>query len=650
LWTKADIDSADKPEAGVGFPGVWVDARRSFYEGCEITINDRKEWNFANKMRLSAIHAHSQYKFRPIGQYQASLVERRPNGDERRYDVTMGTDDTLFVEFRTDRALNWTLHRVGFQKRHWSKLRAVWDQLDVFKIQDIILTVPPKAEVFLDALAVKLPDHMLRGRTVQYSQVWQKSVWYKEADFDGDLNGGSGRTATGRDLAKVAAEGLERSLTRIAPVKSRSDWRWCPAWSPCKPEKIAVDIYFCGIWSLLDYHTETSEPLWLMQALAAVRNTPGVCVYKTAVARVALENGWNLVLPSYLWQRFMDLVFQYFLCFYVTPVAHAAATDTPLWPERSVLVFGVLLGIRGCCNILMELGFIATTRRDSRTTLAIAWFSTTTKINVLIEIWSIVWMARLACGYWNRPDENAMKEASLHSYLYDNPLSFSFLVMAKWWQFLLMLLNLETFKDNFLPAYFTLKHPRSIVFLIFTMLTCLGAALAYLTFPIADRSQNDQAFHVFADFFRMFRLTIIGDFNEVDLEGIPQVIKSCNESLLNNSTRRLRAHTSGCATHAATSQPRLENQIRIFTMVMIILFPVTLINLYIGLLSDLYQEHQKKVVQLTGSFRAATIFRLLLHREFWRTRCGLRCCWVGGPKETSRAPGWWIVLPKPVDT
>merc|ERR1712048_639455 len=105
--------------------------------------------------------------------------------------------------------------------------------------------------------------------------------------------------------------------------------------------------------------------------------------------------------------------------------------------------------------------------------------------------------------------------------------------------------------------------------------------LAYYALPVPDiggSNYTDLDSYALA-FTRIFRLTLMGDFDMWALEGIDDRMKF--PASVSNATIDIE---NG---HAI---PEMHNLLRIWVLVLSIVFPVVLLNVYVGIISKVYED------------------------------------------------------------
>ncbi|CAE7412490.1 guk1 [Symbiodinium natans] len=99
--------------------------------------------------------------------------------------------------------------------------------------------------------------------------------------------------------------------------------------------------------------------------------------------------------------------------------------------------------------------------------------------------------------------EGAWKLFRLH------PGFLSFLVLIRWTQLAIGLLQIEQLGRNVVPVVHAISRPESLSFLFFLCIVVLGSFHAYYVFPIKENTGTFS--HVMNTFLKIFRLEILGD-------------------------------------------------------------------------------------------------------------------------------------------
>lgn len=141
--------------------------------------------------------------------------------------------------------------------------------------------------------------------------------------------------------------------------------------------------------------------------------------------------------------------------------------------------------------------------------------------------------------------------------------------------------------------------------------------MAYYSLPIPDIHPDHGGFADFHGyliaFTRIIRLTLMGDFDMWSMEGVDDQITIPKEG---------HNKTVVPFDHGPTLE-HLHHALRIWILFLSLLFPVVLLNVYVGLISSAYTDARRDIVAITGEFRVSACFRLLLHRRFWKNfPCG----------------------------
>jgi len=207
-------------------------------------------------------------------------------------------------------------------------------------------------------------------------------------------------------------------------------------------------------------------------------------------------------------------------------------------------------------------------------------------------------------------DHGPHKDCGL-PYVQKHPVFLAYLVGTKCLMLLQYLLATRFLGEQVIPAYNALMDPSHKSFMVFLMLVVMSCFSSYFMFPIKTGSVDD----VLWTFMSMFRLAIPGDFDLGDLEGANGVVYMDlnNNSDLNNGDHYLMGETDDGEYNA-----KWHHGMYGFFMIITIIVNVMLLNVYIGLLSELYNGYADKKAQHFEHFRGHISWKLLLARHGWR--------------------------------
>lgn len=219
-------------------------------------------------------------------------------------------------------------------------------------------------------------------------------------------------------------------------------------------------------------------------------------------------------------------------------------------------------------------------------------------------------------NFWDPCDYpvEQVKEHIVTTTMYNRPVMFAMLIFAKWCIFMMTLLNFSKLSKTALPAWHAIRSSESMWFLIYLLMLTVGCMLAYYALPVPDIGGNIGQSWIDGwtlAFTRIFRLTLMGDFDMWALEGVDDRIKL--PASLRNSTIDIENGSTIAEMHKA---------LRVWVLILALVFPVVLLNVYVGIVGKVYEDAKNANVAIAGSFRIVSSFRLLLHRRFWK-----KCCW-----------------------
>lgn len=172
--------------------------------------------------------------------------------------------------------------------------------------------------------------------------------------------------------------------------------------------------------------------------------------------------------------------------------------------------------------------------------------------------------------------------------------------------------------QNSLPVFYALVSSQSVNLMAFVVFVVLGASAAYSVLPTSTTAER---FDLMEWFFRVFRMLFLGDFDLSAEEGSPPAIVEADRS--GNATGKhdpVYLIESGSAPDTT-----LHYLFESFTMIFGLLVPLVLLNMYIGVLSDAFNNAKTHLLHLQGSDMTRRGCRFLLPvlalRKIFR-RCG----------------------------
>eukprot|EP00928_Gymnodinium_smaydae_P048671 TRINITY_DN32568_c0_g1_i1.p1 TRINITY_DN32568_c0_g1~~TRINITY_DN32568_c0_g1_i1.p1 ORF type:complete len:656 (-),score=37.66 TRINITY_DN32568_c0_g1_i1:106-2073(-) len=554
---------------------------------------------FLHKMAFEAFDTKQQ------SQYQEQLKDYSPSMEK------IGDPERELIQALVCPKVNfsrWT------RWEHFDRLQKVWrhSKFTSEKITDIIDVIGPHANNFVHALTVRVPSSILKTRELQFEDRRRPVISRPGGALAANRRGSSTEFSSPHDLDKESMDMVEA----MVPLKPKR-----PSCTGSMPRKVQLQLHYSGVGRLFDYVELRHHSLdHLLVSLCLANSRIESKLFATAFGQGKVYNCWQVAFPRFLFQRFMDVCSQIALSFFAAPVCHSTRDDLPLWPERYELLILAFFGTRGIVIILIELSVILVEPANVRRRFLSAYLNTYCMMCVIIEIWVFAYTVRMLQDYWHYADETERKERIQNTVLHSHPMHFAMIIFAKWIQFMLSLLNFEALSETFLPAWHAIKCSSSVVFLSYLVLISLGSTLSYYALPIGDISLGEYE----KCFFRMFRLTFMGDLDMWQNEGVDQRIT--NFHLKGQVDSQCRgpdcAHDLTYGTIGDGDKIRnIHNDLRLFECALALLFPVILLNVYVGIVGSAYQDAKDNLLHVQGQFRMSSSFRLLLQRQFWLRRC-----------------------------
>lgn len=181
----------------------------------------------------------------------------------------------------------------------------------------------------------------------------------------------------------------------------------------------------------------------------------------------------------------------------------------------------------------------------------------------------------------------------------------SFLVLVRWTQLGIGLLQVELLGRYVVPVVHAISRPESLSFLFFLFIIVLGSFHAYYVFPITENTGS--LTHVLNTFLKIFRLEILGDFSLSELEGLGDQLHG---SFSSNQTFH------GEMAEEAYDKD-FHRSLRAEFVALSLAVNVVFLNVYIGLLGEIYSKSVERKTQLYHHYLASYAYRNL-SRAPWR--------------------------------
>jgi len=645
-WNKGDVGFQP-------FVGQWTDPARTFFAGSVVEILPTG-WRVVDAAQ--DVDRNAEYALGGCFEAQGELflIQRRSSGHEAKYEVTLSEDFGRLQVNHAASGRTWILEPVPdhYRLQDYQLWYEVISELELHKVIDTLDMAAPLAHRFLHALTVSIPSSMLKGRTLRPEQASGAVVEVLQGDFSGEPDAASQRALD--DLVPRGAMGRE------AP------WTWSSLFAN-KRARTEVQVFFTPLQHLLDF--QSLEGLEVALCIAGAPDTSGL--FCTPIAQGLTAKCWDLAFSEFAFQRVADFVFLVGVSgplLYNSHNSHAKLGPPGL--SKPYVCFMLLLAVRRLGLIVIEILVVLNQQlrhlamnRLRPTHFVMEYLNLFTIVSLLIEVFSVslIFQVVKQLQWWN--DHHVDRTT-----LYHHPGYIVGLTFAQWLVWMHELTSLPVLASTFLPAWHAIRSRDSCIFLMFLFSLVVGTALAYSAFPVESIKLKPtfgiSGFIVnwkqyYRCIFKMFRLTVLGDFSIEELKGSKSHLvmdKACiMRDLVMNSTNHSFKHCHGEVQGGKAVD--WEEGLNLFVMMIIVAFPIIIVNVYIGLISEVYQYAKDNEAQILGDFRLANTFRHILRRYFWGqvTHC---CARRPSSHRRSRVSvqvevgheaegtGLWIVLPQ----
>ncbi|CAE7729660.1 unnamed protein product, partial [Symbiodinium pilosum] len=189
------------------------------------------------------------------------------------------------------------------------------------------------------------------------------------------------------------------------------------------------------------------------------------------------------------------------------------------------------------------------------------------------------------------------------------------------------------------PVVIAVCGPESVFFLLFLGFMICGAFHAYYVFPIEENvSANGFGLnHVLGTFLKIFRLTVLGDFDLSELEGLSDHVTARLDPKTNKITGTVDVNSDEWA-------PKYHRTIRYEFVILTLVITVVVMNVYVGLLGELYHKAERRCRQLYNNYRASCAYRHMCERHaFLKIACYI-CS--SSDKEKKQVGLYWLSYSK----
>jgi len=380
---------------------------------------------------------------------------------------------------------------------------------------------------------------------------------------------------------------------------------------------------------------DTVGQTYIVKALLASECERGVHV--SLVGRAILVNTWINARDGFYRERCLDIV--HLMCLSAVGVKLRVGSG----PDMMIVAMLAFVSARALGKCVLEL--LTNLRLFGRPFV----FGTSFALFILeyssaIAIWWVLWPAR---HHINRP---CMPGSCP---VYDSLGLFSISILLKWGHFISSMLCVRTIGTRVLPAFYTIISAESTRFLSVISICIFAAFSAYYVFPVEDTQsallgeqmaeagretalqlvlgslakwQQVQGIpnNLLKMLVRMFQLSTTGEVDYLELEGKDPVLR-INLTALN--AERGAAVAVGTLDEAEPD-PHFHQGVICLMVILSVLLNVILMNVYVGLLSSVYETFSSRQWELLAEFRALHALRYMTSTpsRVLRHCFGDRCC------------------------
>jgi len=190
-------------------------------------------------------------------------------------------------------------------------------------------------------------------------------------------------------------------------------------------------------------------------------------------------------------------------------------------------------------------------------------------------------------------------------------------------RFVLKLLCLRVFGKNVVPAYLAICSQESVSFMLLLLLNYLISFFVFFTFPVQSDFDGDDhkrfwsQENVIWSLSTMFRLDFSGDFDLGDMEGMNPTITG--------KINRTTGDFVDVAENNALPHPVIGHGVLVLYMLCTTVITLLFLNVYIGILSNKYDNFYEDRSAHFMSFRLDYTYRLLSRRAMMEQLCPRLC-------------------------
>jgi len=447
---------------------------------------------------------------------------------------------------------------------------------------------------FLKSLCVRVPPKVIPVSLYEFTD-----TLCPVKVVSGSLRGESQSATIVKELAEFAQEHPSR------PAK----WRFTQ-----NTHRSGVEIFYTTLNGVFG---QTSSDLENVKISNAIISASGILDehFATPFGQALVACNWTLAFPHFVCHRVADLIFQFAMQWYLSPISRARGNDD----ENSCPVLEKTLWVNESHEDHWIPGWVITAPT------AITLLAVRSGLYLCIEAVTIVWPVIRRCGGEPvlRLDMSITKPYTVfcyaveagsiwfayclmtrHAYICSHPFHLTILIFFKWFQLVLSCLHFHHLIEHLLPAWSAMTSHQSLLFLTYIITMSLGSGMAYYALPVGRNTQDTGAGPVgewLAAFVRTFRLEFLSDFDEQEFEGVSLMV----------------GEDGSIDPVPNKDSSSFHWVLKLFTLACGIFFPVVTLNLYVSLLGNVYNKALDHDCHIKGTFQMNTASRLLVQRYFF---------------------------------
>eukprot|EP00439_Symbiodinium_sp_Y106_P023505 s1322_g2.t2 len=432
------------------------------------------------------------------------------------------------------------------------------------------------------------------------------------------------------DIYRTPMQGLQEKTKQLLEFEERDCW--------ISSQTLSSKTTFCitPTVRLLDDDISNNDLGLILKAL--VDTGPFSYSFVTPVGRAVLELASDRTWYVRRLHAFKDISYVVMLMFMGHARRQGRTCDT--WVIMAFIGLAILVAFNFFAKLFVE--SILITKADAGGWLrffdlraALVKHATTWNgLVVCSEIYSVYVTMRFVRFWWHL--DVSTDPQQYWDFFENDPSALSSLVLIRWTILSTNFLQIEQVGSNMVPVVLAVCQPASIFFLLFLGFMITAAFHAYYVFPIQENVGGsgvldaDYLNHVLTTFLKVFRLAVLGDFDLNELEGINEHIEAKI------------VHTDEIKGKVEVPEEEYSSKyhrtIRYEFVVLSLVITVVVMNVYIGLLGELYEKAERRCRQHYNNYRASCAYRHICeHYAFAQVFC---CCRKTKPASEKEGLYW----------